>query len=163
VSFSRDDRFPGLAETIQRQRRGLDGLELLVGLPGSDSASGENTASELVEIGRALEYGTATIPPRPFLRTALKRHRRRWSNGLDAVVPFAGRGDTARLVRVLRRVGVAMVGDTQATIRKGPWAPNAPATIRQKGSAMPLIDTGQLVQSIRAVVKRHGKQVEVIG
>ena len=36
----------------------------------------------------------------------------------------------------------------RAHIRNGNWVPNAPATIRRKGSDRPLIDTGQLVNSV---------------
>ena len=32
------------------------------------------------------------------------------------------------------------------------WAPNAPSTIRRKGSAQPLIDTGELRKAITYVV-----------
>lgn len=124
-------------------------------------APGEKSDTELVKVATDLEFGTARIPPRPFLRTALKRHRRKWSNMADKAIPHSG--NRAAVIRILRKVGVAMVGDTQATIRKGPWAPNAPATIAQKGSAQPLIDTGQLVQSVRAVLETRGIQVAVIG
>ena len=36
----------------------------------------------------------------------------------------------------------------RAHIRHGNWVPNAPATIRRKGSDRPLIDTGQLVNAV---------------
>lgn len=162
MTVRRDPKLPGLEETIRRQMRALDGAEVLVGFPGTGAATGEKTADDLVQIAADLEYGTATIPPRPFLRTCLKRNRRRWSNGFEAGVRKAD-GSARGLAMVLRRVGVVMVGDVQATMRKGPWLPNAPATIQAKGSAQPLIDTGQLIQSVRAVVVIGGRQVEVVG
>ncbi len=45
---------------------------------------------------------------------------------------------------------VAAVVDRIDSQGDGAWPPNAPSTIDQKGSAAPMIDTGQLRSSIRA-------------
>jgi hypothetical protein len=142
----------------------LNGVVVTVGVQGTGAttATGDATPSELVVIATANEFGTSTIPPRPFLRTALKRGRRKWTNGLDAAVRAMAADDRPKAIRVLRQVGLVMVGDTQATLRGGPWVDNAPSTIARKGSSQPLIDTGQLVQSIRAQVEGNGK-TEVVG
>jgi len=159
--LTRDPKLPGLEETIREQVDALAGLEMLVGLPGQKAAPGVSSASELVTIARAIEYGTATIPPRKFLRTALMRHRRRWTRGLAKIVPLAGQ--RGPMMQVIHKVGIAMVADTQSTMRKGPWTPNAPSTIARKGSSQPLIDSAQLIQSIRALLRVHGRDIAVIG
>ena len=38
-------------------------------------------------------------------------------------------------------------------INKGPFTPNAPATVKRKGSSQPLIDTGNLRKSITFVIR----------
>lgn len=157
-----DPTLPGLA-TVLKRIQGLHGTKVLVGITGQHAASGDASAPELVEIATAQEFGTVTIPPRPFLRTSLKRNRRRWTGILRPAIRSARSGDGQATLRVLRRTGVVMVGDTQATLRKGPWIPNAPLTIARKGSSQPLVDTGQLVQSIRALVEHPGARSVVVG
>lgn len=155
--LTRDPRLPGLEAVLARYQT-LDGVQVTVGIQGTPdlTAAGDASASELVQIAAANEYGTDRIPPRPFLRTALKRNRRRWSNLLDKAVLPAADGRPKEAIRILRLLGVVMVGDVQATLRGGPWIPNAPRTVARKGSSLPLVDTGQLVQSIRALVERPG-------
>ena len=57
----------------------------------------------------------------------------------------------------LNRIGVVAKGIIQEEIRDGSFAPNAPSTIRQKGSAQPLIDTGQMRQSVNYAIKHKGE------
>lgn len=129
----------------------LDGVEVSVGVQGT-VAPGEAGLTELVEIATAQEYGTDTIPPRPFLRHALATRGANWREGLAKAVQKQSSGDTSGAALTIRRVALVMVRDVQGSIRSGPWVPNAPATIRRKGSSRPLIDSGQLRQSIRAAV-----------
>ena len=50
--------------------------------------------------------------------------------------------------QALGQLGEMTKGDVQTEIRSGDFAPLKPATIKRKGSSRPLIDTGQMVQSI---------------
>lgn len=140
--------------------RRLDGVEIAVGIQGTVD-EGPSTLPELVQIALAHEFG-AGVPLRPFLRTSLAKHRMRWSRGLKVFAAAWARGEYAAAEVQVRRVGVAMVGDVQGTIRDEPWAPNSAATIARKGSDKPLIDTGQMRQSIRAEVRLPGHR-ELIG
>jgi hypothetical protein len=54
--------------------------------------------------------------------------------------------------QALARVGVWAVGQIQARIARGIAPPNAESTIDKKGSATPLVDTGQLRSSITSRV-----------
>ena len=51
-------------------------------------------------------------------------------------------------------IGAAAVGIIQKEIVDGQWTPNAPSTIKKKGSDRPLIDTGHMRQSCHFVVKK---------
>ena len=53
--------------------------------------------------------------------------------------------------------------DVQATLNTGPWKANSEATKAAKGSDQPLVDTGQLKQSIRAQVEVPGNPPAVVG
>ena len=48
---------------------------------------------------------------------------------------------------------LACAGYMQDNLTNGNWKPNAPLTIELKGSSHPLIDTGQMRQSITYVVE----------
>jgi hypothetical protein len=53
-------------------------------------------------------------------------------------------------------LGSYVAGLMKAQIDSGGYIPNAPATVRRKKSGQPLIDTGHMRQSIRAVIRRKG-------
>lgn len=52
-------------------------------------------------------------------------------------------------------IGNKVEGLIKKKIRTGPFKPNAPSTIRRKGSSRPLIDTGHLRQSVRYKIVRR--------
>lgn len=133
-----------MIRAVERGTR-LDEVEIAVGVQGPG-------VGQVVEYATANEFGTATIPPRPFLRATLAEQGGRWVRGAEKAVVLQTNGDDAGADRTLRILGVVMVGDVQAKIIAGPWTPNAASTIARKGSDRPLVDSGQLRQSIRASV-----------
>ena len=50
--------------------------------------------------------------------------------------------------QALEILGNKAEGDMKATIGRGHFVPNAPNTIKQKGSSQPLIDTGRMRNSV---------------
>lgn len=58
---------------------------------------------------------------------------------------------------ILKQVGVYGVKLVQEKIGNGSFVPNAPSTIRRKGSDKPLIDTGRMRQSVKYVIKGKGE------
>lgn len=161
---------PGGLMKAMARINSLDGVEVTVGIQGTSAttASGEASPAELVEIAVANHDGTETIPPRPFLEEALERHGRKWVKGLDKAVRLMARDDRTGAMGTLQILGVVMVGDVEATLREGPWVPNTDATARAKRSAgsaeaQPLIDAGQLVNSIRSQVEVPGQAPVVVG
>lgn len=155
----------GSLEAAIARLASLDATRVTVGLQGTPAttASGEASASELVRIATANHYGTRTIPPRPFLTTSLRRNGKAWTRFMRAAAQHKARGQSQAATRQLRLLGLKAVGDTQAALRDGPWAPNADATVRRKGSNRPLVDTGQMVQSIRSAVEVPGRSPEMVG
>ena len=114
-----------------------------VGIREGRHASGR----DIVDIGSWNEFGTARIPPRPFIGgwfDAFEDDNRtlvaKVLQGIAAGKMTAARG--------LRMLGVTFTGQAQQRIADGIVPPNAPSTIDRKGSSRPLIDTGQLRSSI---------------
>jgi hypothetical protein len=99
------------------------------------------------------EFGTRRIPERPFFRNAMRKNSRKYA------ALMAGRAraiveQKETMERTLNQLGVLAVGDIQHEITILQHPPNAPSTIRAKGSSKPLIDTGEMRQSVTYQVRR---------
>lgn len=89
------------------------------------------------------EFGTARIPMRPFMRNAIVKNTRKWGDSVKTAL--IGTNDSEK---VLKMLGEIMRGDIVLSLTNLNTPPNAPSTIKQKGSSNPLIDTGLLRSSI---------------
>ena len=91
------------------------------------------------------EFGTEDIPERPFFRRALAEVE-------DGVTKIVKAGiDTEKMVvddRLAGRVGAYVAGQVQESITALKEPPNAPGTVRQKGSNNPLLDTVHMRNSV---------------
>ena len=92
------------------------------------------------------EYGTSRMPARPFLRNTLYENERKWGNFVAPKI--AAIIDGASGTDILPMLGTHMVADIRKTINNGSFAPLSAATIKAKGHAKPLIDTGDMYGSI---------------
>jgi len=99
------------------------------------------------EIAAYQEFGTDTIPERPFLRTTIKEQRYEYikimKELLSKMVSGGLTGDQA--VAVLAEKAVA---DVQTKIDTLAEPPNTELTKEWKGSSNPLIDTGHMRKSV---------------
>lgn len=114
---------------------------------GIHSESGES----LVDIGIWNEYGTAHIPSRSFIRQTFEDNQQALAQYLGRVVENVAKGDD--LVQELSKLGQWYQDKQKKTLTSYPWTPNAPSTRRRKKSSKPLVDTSQLVNSIRYKVE----------
>ena len=133
-----------------------------VGLPqegelkgGTRTGSGREPLvefSQLVTVGAVHEFGAPSrnIPERPFLRTSFDESKGQINLMIEKEYDRILRG-SADVAQSLGRVGVFLKGKIQKKIVDIKSPPNAPKTIERKGSSNPLIDTGQLRQSIQHV------------
>ena len=139
-------------KAIVRNLKKLDGKEVVAGVLRTAGKSADRKTN-LVDIAVWNEYGTRRIPSRPFLRTAADKNQKDWAKLAQQV---GGRviDGTMSAEQGLELIGNKMVGDIQQVIgNRSLLAPNAPATVRRKGSDAPLIDTGQLRQAISFEVR----------
>lgn len=115
-------------------------------------AAGESIAQYAAEN----EFGTSKIPQRSFMRSTFDEK----INEIEKIV-FQQFGlaidDKITIQQAYDRIGLAVTGMIQEKIVSLRSPPNARRTIELKGSSNPLIDFGQMLASIRHVVRREIK------
>jgi phage gpG-like protein len=124
----------------------LSGKSIKVGVLGTSGKASDGKAS-LVDVAVYNEYGTSRIPKRPFMRIAADKNKQRWQGLSDKLTDRIIDGGISA-GQSLEIIGNKMVGDIQLVLGSSELVPNAVSTVKKKGSAAPLIDTGRLRQSI---------------
>jgi len=132
--------------------------EVLVGIPQEKihRKKGKINNASLMYI---MTHGSPirNIPARPVIEPAIEAagNKERIAAELkDAATAYLER-DPQRAIDFLNRAGIAGMNASKRwfTDARNAWEPDKPATIKRKGSARPLIDTGQLRKSITFVVR----------
>jgi hypothetical protein len=115
----------------------------------------------LAMIAAVHEFGCPerNIPERSFLRAGIRRGTPKFNRlNVDSLRKVV-RGEMT-IATALDRLGVVAVGEVKREFVVGSFAPLKPETIKRKGSSRPLIDTGQLRQSITYIGSRDGSDGE---
>ena len=102
---------------------------------------------------RAPEHA-AGAPPRPFFRRMISAKRPEWSGHLKQAL-IASKGDGAKALALM---GEEIQGELIQSINDFVTPPLAASTIRRKGFAKPLIDTGKMLQSPSAAYGQGNDQ-----
>ncbi|MCK5601784.1 hypothetical protein KAR91_07950 [Candidatus Pacearchaeota archaeon] len=108
--------------------------------------------SDLVEYAAKNEFGDQKTPERSFLRSTVDEDNRLFIRFIDKEKKNIVEGKRTRK-SALKRLGIFAEGRVKLKINRGPFTPNAPFTIKKKGSSKPLIDTGRMRASIISKVK----------
>lgn len=91
------------------------------------------------------------IPSRKLLGPVVNKHIEQIKEMFNKIYDAIIRGEEQEADLQMNILAQRVEMWTKAYFREdNDWAPNAPATIKRKGSDTPLIDTGALRQSIRA-------------
>ena len=135
----------------------INTTEVVVGITEETNASREGgvTNSQLLYLH---ENGVPShnIPPRPVLKPAIGQESEKISRlmkeGIKAAIL---QGRTEQADRSFNLAGMTGRDACKNYILSGEnLAPNAPSTIRMKGSSKPLIDKGSMLNSITYAVRR---------
>lgn len=134
-----------------------------VGLPtGSTPAvvpgekNGNKPLLDLVQIGAVHEFGAPkrNIPERSWLRSTTDEEKKNIAKIMAILYPKVAAGQMS-LKTALGQIGEYLAGKMKNKIRNRIPPENAPATVARKKNKrhndVPLIDTGQMVQSITHV------------
>ncbi|MBI4449043.1 hypothetical protein HY641_03390 [Candidatus Woesearchaeota archaeon] len=121
-----------------------------VGFPASRDKQHKDSVQTIAQVAVENEYGVPekNIPSRPFMRQALDKNENKLHERIKQYAKdiYGGLIGTHKAMALL---GSEHKGDIEKEIRTGDFKPNAPLTIAIKGSSRPLIDTGQMVQSVQ--------------
>jgi hypothetical protein len=114
-------------------------------------SSGVHKGSNMTvaSIGAIHEFGSSDgkIPERSFMRSAVQANRKKLEEmiGKLSLAVIEGAKDSKTALGIL---GEYVKGLMQKKIRAGVPPPLSAGTVARKGSSVPLIDTGQLINSI---------------
>lgn len=125
----------------------------------TDKAVEEGTPYPLALQAYIKEHGSPAyrVPPRPFLEPGIEKHLDLVESGMKAALQDVLNGGDGKAQR--ERLGATMAAKVQAYFQEdNGWPPNAPSTIKKKGSAQPLVDTGALRQSITYIIRPKDKE-----
>ena len=142
-----------LRGSLLRARQAAGVKRLAVGF---EDAVYDNGVS-IAQVALWNEFGTATIPERPFWRPALKRVRlkvrrlilARARKGIKPSYPYRHAGNDLLLAQAVADLIVKEVRKYIADLRE---PPNALATIRKKGFDDPLVWTGKLSDAVTSEI-----------
>lgn len=125
--------------------------EVRVGVPDGKNEPGTGTPLSLV--AAAHEFGVpGRIPERPFLRPGLTTNKDELRTINESLFKNVV-NERMTVNEALQIIGMLAAGGVQKFIRNGSFQPLDPRTIERKGSSEPLIDTGNLIQSITSEVR----------
>lgn len=94
------------------------------------------------------EFGTENIPERSFLRSAFDKNRKKYEAETKKMLIKIYKSEMG-VERALDILGLMIENDIKDMIRNGEFEPNSIATVLRKGSDKPLIDTAQMLNSVR--------------
>jgi hypothetical protein len=153
VATTRDTKIidHGFLKFINRRNQ-IDGHGVKFGIQ-ADAGKGDDGKVDILDYAIINEYGTETIPSRPFMRDFFEKNQPALRAAMDRAVSLVDEGKPVGTV--LAQMGGLVEGQQKAHIQNSKsWAaPNAPATIARKRNKAdkPLVDHGLLVGAIRYV------------
>lgn len=140
---------------ILQQLRIMQRSEVAVGIVGAEAqAKHPESDLTLAEVAAINEYGSddGHVPERPAHRNCAEDNRDEIAKNTQGAITAVLSGATANAV--MDRLGVWYTGKVKQAIRDFSTPANAPATIKQKKSDNPLIDTGRTRNSVTHVVRK---------
>jgi len=139
-----------LVRSLRKRIKEVNQLKLKVGVPKEESGTDrDGNTYFLADIAYQNNFGVISkgIPSRPFGTTTIPRYKDKINKVMKTWLRDAIEG-RMEVVDVYDRIGFTVAGFMKKNLTDGEWKGNAEETIKLKGSDQPLIDQGQLRQSI---------------
>lgn len=140
--------------TFERVPEEFDGMVAQIGFP---SGINYEDGTSVAYVAAIQEFGApaVNIPARPFIQPTVREKKDTWVKILEKQIPKVALGKMSAF-DALDLVGITAAADIQTKISSIYSPPNSPATIKAKGSAKPLIDTGLMLASVQNGVSKVG-------
>jgi len=100
--------------------------------------------TQVAAVAAFQDFGTGTIPPRPFFRNMVAAKSPEWPKGIATQLRLTN----YNVPLTLQRTGAAIQGQLKQSIQDTNAPPLARSTVRRKGFDKPLIDTGLMWRSV---------------
>lgn len=132
-------------------RKLMKNMSVIAGLP-KGSGSYQDGIS-IVEVGAINEFGTNKIPARSFVRVPIQNAKKSIFKlvALESKKLYSLKSSVSIS---LETIGIMMSDKMKESFTNNNWKENAPYTVEKKGSSTPLINSGQLRQSITFEVRK---------
>lgn len=140
---------------VKNNLKALAKQDLLVGVPqekGEREGNEEITNAELMFI-HSKGSPVMNIPKRPTIEPTIEENKAKINEKIKKVIKdiLEGKSDGKD---DLEKLGLWLVNKVRAKFGSDELIPLKPATIKSKGSDRPLIDTGQLRNSVTYVIRK---------
>ena len=152
MSVKVTDKVTADGKKLQKILKELADKEVRVGFQQGKAT--EEDGTDVCDIAAWNELGTVNMPSRPFLRMSVDDNSDKINSFMSAQKRSIIKGEPVD--RILKKIGIFQKDLIQEKITEGSFAPNAPSTIKAKGSSKPLIDTGRMRKSVNFEIKQKG-------
>lgn len=139
----------------------LDGEVVEVGwFPAAKYESGPDAGKPVAMVATEQEFGTGTIPPRPFMRTTIAEQSGAWAKIAEKLSRAVLRGES-NPGDLPEMIGARVAGDVRKKISSITSPPLSEGTITRRQanksgakSAKPLVDTGRMLATLTHMVTK---------
>lgn len=138
-----------LTDKLKKKFEALVKTTISVGIPKEEITQKDGQTLFLADIANKNNFGSFSqnIPARPFGTTTIPRYKEQIQKIIQIQM-----NDILEKNKDVRKgfdaIGAVCSGYMKKNLTDGEWKANAQYTIEMKGSDQPLIDTGQMRQSI---------------
>lgn len=128
--------------------KGISNNAISIGIHKS-AGSHDNSDLTVAQVAAYNEFGARGVPERSFMRSTMRENRIEYTLIISRIIKRISSGSGGNYKNAMGKVGMRIQNDIQRKIVDIKTPPNAQSTIDRKKSSNPLIDTGQMVNSVR--------------
>jgi hypothetical protein len=147
-----------LPAMLKRLELEKSNANVTIGVHGQEGSAEKKSRDEgpakllLVDVATFMEFGTVNVPQRSFIRANDALNYRKYRKVIEEIkdkILF----DNMKMSTGLGLLGELILRDIRTRIRSGIKPDLQPETIKAKGSSLPLVDTGQLINGLTYYVR----------